>query len=201
MDIRVNTALAKHPKVRAVGRALGVPTKQVVGMLVCLWMDVADIDPEGTHPMISEDVDIAAGRVGFCEAAWIAGLVDEVDGGFVCHDWAENQGWVVHARKRSEQARRAAHARHAQRSAPSKGAGQQPCSKPRRALLGAPDSCSEHKSDAPSSAPSPSPSPSPPPSGADFDKSLRRIQELTDCVGRPMPGDRPVLRLAGKGKS
>jgi hypothetical protein len=114
MDVRVQTALPRHTKVRKLIRRLGA---QGMVSLLWLWLYAADSRQTGVLVgMTAEDIELAAewpGESGqfvavLKELRWL----DEDDSGALSlHDWADWQPWIVHAPERSESARVAATAR------------------------------------------------------------------------------------------
>lgn len=102
-DYRIKFGWRTHGKRRKIKRRLGFEGLVAV---VDLWAYVAENKPSGNlSGMSNEDLADAAGFEGdpdkFASALLEAGLVDGIDGGYVMHDWADHQGWVIGAESRS----------------------------------------------------------------------------------------------------
>lgn len=105
-DIRLSTGFWGHPKTRKLVKRLGL---EGVRSLQILWLWAAQEKPDGSLAgMDWEDIELAADWQGeeraffdHCLGVWI----DEVEGGYVLHDWAEHNPWQVNADDRSDKAR------------------------------------------------------------------------------------------------
>lgn len=106
-DIRLSTGFWSHPKTRKLVKRLGL---EGVRSLQILWLWAAQEKPDGNLAGIDwEDIELAADWQGeeraffdHCLGVWI----DEVEGGYVLHDWAEHNPWQAEAASRSAQARK-----------------------------------------------------------------------------------------------
>ena len=150
-DIRLAISFIDHPKVIKLERLL---TFEGVKSLLRLWCFAAQNKPNGCLTgMDAEDVEIAArwpGEPGIFLSAVTdkkCHFIDIVDGVFCLHDWEEHQGYVVHAKERSDKAKLAANARWQNRNATSNATSM------RQAML----------NKAASNAPDPDPDPDPDP--------------------------------------
>ena len=105
-DIRLSTGFWGHPKTRKLVKRLGL---EGVRSLQILWLWAAQEKPDGSLAgMDWEDIELAADWQGeeraffdHCLGVWI----DEVDGSYALHDWAEHNPWQVNADDRSDKAR------------------------------------------------------------------------------------------------
>ena len=105
-DIRLSTGFWSHPKTRKLIKRLGL---EGVRSLQILWLWAAQEKPDGSLAgMDWEDIELAADWQGeeraffdHCLGVWI----DEVEGGYVLHDWAAHNPWQVNADDRSDKAR------------------------------------------------------------------------------------------------
>ena len=105
-DIRLSTGFWGHPKTRKLVKRLGL---EGVRSLQILWLWAAQEKPDGSlSGMDWEDIELAADWQGeertffdHCLGVWI----DEVEGGYILHDWAEHNPWQVNADDRSDKAR------------------------------------------------------------------------------------------------
>jgi len=164
-DARIMTSLPAHPKTKKLIRRHG----QAAGWnLICLFLFARDNKPDGDFTgMTAEDIELAAdwqGKDGeFIESLVDLGFLDEVDGGYLIHDWEDHNPWAAGAEMRSIKARWNAIKRHhgqdeADRRVPEY-----------RAVRNASSNASSTdlamrvagSSNAPSPSPSPSPSPTP----------------------------------------
>ena len=149
-DIRLKIGQADHRKTKKLIRLAG---EESYRCLIRLWMQIAKDHPEGTTPMTAEDIELDAGwngePGGLLGPLVESGYFDEVENGFLPHDWSEHQSWAVHAKARSERSRNAASVRWASRGhAASKD-------------IDAPSKENDAQRNAPSPTPLPSPIPSP----------------------------------------
>lgn len=112
---KVTSALVHHPKLAALEREIPVDG---LGVLIRLWAWTAAYYPDGTIPAASaepmaqeairgiepeKDVTVTAAVT----ALVTAGFLDEIEGGYVVHDWSEMQGaHAVAAEKNREKQRR-----------------------------------------------------------------------------------------------
>ena len=153
-DIRLSLGFFDHPKTVRLRRTLG---NDGVIALLNLWMFAAQYKPDGIlTSMDGDDIEIAARWNGMQTALLTAllkhGLLDanEASKTYTLHDWNDHQGFVVHSKERSEQAKRAAETRWNQHNhADSIADGMQ------TAML------VDARSNAPSPIPTPTPNPSP----------------------------------------
>jgi hypothetical protein len=79
--IKMDTQLAKHPRVRKIARRCGIPRVHAVGCLHAIWSmaDQFAHEEEGTIDAIAEDIDEEAGVDGFAAAMIEAGWLEEID--------------------------------------------------------------------------------------------------------------------------
>ena len=106
IDIRLSVGFWSHPKTKKLVKRLGLDG---VRSLQILWLWTAQNKADGhLTTMDWEDIELAADWQGeegkffeHCLGVWI----DEVDGGYVLHDWEEHNPWQAEAAARSEQAR------------------------------------------------------------------------------------------------
>ena len=162
-DIRIAVSFKGHRKRKRLELLLG---PKAVLALIDLWISTAMNHPEGKLSGMDElDVSLEAAWEGD-EKAFVKALVDVgfldrgEDGTFELHDWHEHQPYVVHARERSERARKAARVRWEKNSE---------CTESANSLQDA--SIKHTDCIAPSPAPVPAPSPSPYPSPMERDKA------------------------------
>lgn len=140
-DIRLNVTFRDHRKRK---RLFGLLGAAGVLSLIDLWLAVAENRPDGTlRGMDATDIELDANWTGekgvFVSACLECGLLEQVDGAYVVHDWATEQPWVTGAPSRSEHARIAAVKRWAS---------------PRKAKR-MPRACPEHAGRMPELCPSP----------------------------------------------
>jgi hypothetical protein len=116
-DLRINADVFSHTKIKKLKRRLGA---EGVIALLCLWSWVAKHKPDGDLSGLDEDdLMLAAdweGQENIVQILVDLRLVDEIDGGFAIHDWAEHQPWCYHSAQRSEAAKKAAKSRWDKRS-------------------------------------------------------------------------------------
>ena len=106
--LRSHQELARHPKTKRLARQLGISLPQAIGHLHLLWWwcmdyaqdgDISDFDPGDIADACCWEDD--ADRL--LEALVTAGFVDR-DGELLhVHDWAENAGRIIEARKRNRE--------------------------------------------------------------------------------------------------
>lgn len=117
-DIRILTAIRKHPKRSRLASELQVSDAAVLGHLVDLWIAVAESKPNGVLDGWDEvDIACAAGWSGeaklftdcLIEKRWIDR--SKKTGVLRIHDWRQHQPHVCAASQRSKNARIAAFAR------------------------------------------------------------------------------------------
>lgn len=114
MDIRLLTNIFGNTKIKKLRRRAGAD-----GLLALFqfWCWAAEQRPDGSLAGLDQD-DIAdaiasPGTVNFDAVAVVQTFLDfgfidrDESGGYVIHDWAENQPWVVGKKKRSADARHA----------------------------------------------------------------------------------------------
>ncbi|WP_165072954.1 hypothetical protein [Desulfovibrio sp. ZJ200] len=106
-DIRLSVGFWQHPKTKKTVKRLGL---EGIRSLQVLWLWAAQNKPDGNLAgMDWEDIELAADWQGeeraffdHCLGVWI----DEAEGGYVLHDWAEHNPWQAEAEARKEQARK-----------------------------------------------------------------------------------------------
>ncbi len=118
--IRLGTHSLDHLKIQRLMNRLG---EGAIVWLLRLWVYAANCAPNGCFPDVSakELGSIARARKPelFVETLLELHLLDNGDGGgYRIHDWAEHQPWIVGAKERSEQNRKAANKRWSQRGEP-----------------------------------------------------------------------------------
>ena len=163
-DIRLSVGFWQHPKTKKTVKRLGL---EGIRSLQVLWLWAAVNRPDGNLAgMDAEDIELAADWKGnegefcaFCLGVWI----DEADGGYALHDWAEHNSWQAKAKDRSESARKNANVRW----------GKEKSRQPHQ-VGNAPSMPSQCEDDANAMQPhqvgnAPSPSPSPKPKGKEKD--------------------------------
>jgi len=101
--MRVDVAVARHPKARRLARELGLSTIEVVGGLSCFWAAVMELRPDGCLDGIApEDVDFMFdpdGKTsGVLEKLRLCGLVDHDE----VHEWLDFNGHYVKDRERKK---------------------------------------------------------------------------------------------------
>ncbi len=161
-DFRVNCGFFHHTKTKKLKRTLGA--EGVISFLR-LWAYAAQ-NRHGIDKIYSaEDIELAVdweGEAGkFAETVAACGFLDEIEDGYVLHEWGEHNNFAATAQERSEAGRKAAAARWGRRhgSEPEAPANATECER----------ICEPHKSalplhangNAPLPLPSPIPSPSP----------------------------------------
>ena len=113
LDIRLSLEFFDHPKIKKLKKRLGL---EGVFALLKLWAWTAANRPNGTLSGLDEEaVELAADWDGdegrlvstLCDLR----LLDELDGVFAVHDWADHQAYASKAEERSSKARKAAEAR------------------------------------------------------------------------------------------
>lgn len=171
-DIRIKVGQPYHRKTKILVRLVGAEGYLA---LIKLWTQIAQNHPKGDYVMTTRDVEIDgewSGKKGLLTKALVkSGYLDKVKGGYISHDWAEHQSWVVHAKERSEKASRAAKVKWDNRNIDARSnASSMP-----GAMLN--NDSSNARSNAPSPSPSPTPSPTPSPIPNPNQKSKR--SELT----------------------
>lgn len=113
-DIRLQTSIRTHRKIRKLRRRLGA---EGVLSLIYLWVGAAVSKPDGyLHGWDIEDIALEAEWTGkakeFVDALTELRLLDiTADGPFKLHNWDAHQAWVIGANARSEKARHAAQTR------------------------------------------------------------------------------------------
>ncbi|WP_165072926.1 hypothetical protein [Desulfovibrio sp. ZJ200] len=106
-DIRLSVGFWQHPKTKKTVKRLGL---EGIRSLQVLWLWAAQNKPDGNLAgMDWEDIELTADWQGeeraffdHCLGVWI----DEVEGGYALHDWAEHNPWQAEAEARKEQARK-----------------------------------------------------------------------------------------------
>lgn len=112
-DFRVSVDFFTHHKARKLRKRLGAPA---LVSLLQLWAYAAKVRTDGNlSGMSAEDMELAAewdGKDGeFTQALLEIGFLDQMEGGLVLHDWAENNPWVAEEKARRERAQKGAQAR------------------------------------------------------------------------------------------
>lgn len=115
-DIRIAVTFLDHPKTIKLQRRLG---DAAVLSLMRLWFHVAQNKPDGLlSGMDPEDIEISAkwgGEAGaLVNSLMDVGWLDNKDGVYSIHDWAEHNPYAAKAQTRQARARHAAQAKHAQ---------------------------------------------------------------------------------------
>ena len=165
-DIRIATSFRGHRKRKKLKMLLGL-TSGPLDYLIDLWIATAENHPDGVLLNMSEiDIALEANWEGdpheFVKALEDAGFLDQTNGTYTLHDWADHQPWVCHSKQRSERAKQAARIRWGKENNAN---GMQPA-------------CESHtKCNAPSPSPYPSPFPNPSPKhNADPDESASSVR-------------------------
>lgn len=119
-DIRLAVSFRGHRKRKRLRLLLGPGSTDY---LLDLWIATAMNHPDGILTGMDEtDIALEAGWEGdpqtFVAALLECRLLEKSEHGFVLHDWAEHQAYVVHAEDRKTQAKNAAAKRWAARTAP-----------------------------------------------------------------------------------
>jgi len=120
-DFRVRVGFLRNRKIRRLRHSLG---SDAVLALLDLWGYTAEQRPLGTHENTTaqeiEEFAEWSGEPGvFVDTLLQIGLLDQIDGGFHVHDWAEEQPWAIRAPMRKKRAQIAAAARWEKRNKPS----------------------------------------------------------------------------------
>ena len=226
-DIRIKTSLFAHRKTKRLRKMLG---DGALIALMTLWASAAENRPDGDLTGLSaDDIALDADWDGnaeqFVTALGVCGWLDGTDGHYQLHDWADHQGYVIHAPERQERARRAAEARWNARSnaqfetgnAPSmpqacyghassmhQACGEhtasmhQACSEHASSIRQA---CGEHaQSNAPDPVPDPSPDPVPDPALSPPPPITPRPQTGVDEPLPPAPAEQPPPPAVPEGR-
>lgn len=106
-DIRLSVDFFDHPKTMKLERRLGFAG---IRSLQCLWIWAAKSRPDGDFSgMDAEDIEIAArwnGEEGkLVETLVTLGWLDEVESGYLLHDWEDHNAWAAEACDRSAKSR------------------------------------------------------------------------------------------------
>jgi hypothetical protein len=117
-DIRLDITIFSNPKVLRLQKRLG---SDGVVALIRLWCYTGASKPDGDLGTDVETIEVAAGWTGedgkLVDTLASLKLLDVGDdGSFLVHGWDENQPYIADAPSRSEQARKAALARHERKS-------------------------------------------------------------------------------------
>ena len=112
-DIRLSTSFFNHPKTIKLQRRLG---GDGVVCLLRLWSFAAVNNPDGDlSNRDDEDLIIASGwqkdESEFITNLTEIGFLEKTENGYLIHDWEVHQPYAVHAKARSEKAKKAAQAR------------------------------------------------------------------------------------------
>jgi hypothetical protein len=107
LDARVSVGFYTHPKTKKLARRVGF---EGPWCLLGLWLYARQNRPDGVlGGMTAEDLEIAVdwrGKAGeFVRALTEVGFLDNVDGVYQLHDWAEHQPWASGSKARSDSAR------------------------------------------------------------------------------------------------
>lgn len=119
-DIRISISFKGHRKRKKLQALLGQGSTD---FLIDLWIGAAVTRPEGIlHGFDALDLAMEAGWSGdpeaFKDALIKAGFLDVLDDGtYALHDWKEHQPFVIHAKNRSESAKKAARVKWENRDA------------------------------------------------------------------------------------
>ncbi|MHB1134856.1 MAG: hypothetical protein ACYC4L_20995 [Chloroflexota bacterium] len=172
--LQVHQSLRDHRKTLAAGRRLGVSPVQVAGHLLFLWLWALDNAPEGDLSGIDHDVlGAVAGWTGeggeFIAALLGVGLLEEVEGALLIHDWQDYAGGLLERR----QARAAAQRQRRRQRSPAP-----PAPRPPAARLAHPAGPVGSPALAPDQAP---PAPAPP-----------SVPSAPDCVPDQPPSAGPL---------
>jgi hypothetical protein len=116
--IKVMRGAPAHRKFRKLARSLGVSRFEALGVTVALWNLCDEKYPFGT--LAGLDAESLADSIGIdhidpddlLKALVDAGLIDNADDGLVVHGWMDDGRSGAAAQKRSERAKKGAHARH-----------------------------------------------------------------------------------------
>jgi hypothetical protein len=113
IDFRVQPSLFRHPKFLRLVNELGA---EAGISLFRLWAYAAENRPMGKFDGLqADDLELAAGWTGepsrFVKTLLNVRFLDEGRKSLILHDWADHQGWLVHAPQRSAHARTAARRR------------------------------------------------------------------------------------------
>ncbi len=108
-DIRVSTKFKGNRKRTRLSKKLGC---EATGFLIDLWITIAQDRPTGELTgWDAQDISLSAGWTGepqlFLDALLDAKLIDEKNGTYYAHDWAEHQPWIAGTTDRREIARKA----------------------------------------------------------------------------------------------
>jgi hypothetical protein len=185
-DIRIAVSFKGHRKRKKLTKLLG---HKGVCCLIDLWLGAAMSNPNGT--LSAWDCDDIANEAGWSgdSEKFVSALIEcrfldrNESGTYSLHDWADHQGYVVHADKRKEKARQAAETRWKNRNgvdAPSM-----------------PVACHTHD-DGYAPSPAPAPSPVPPPLGKgkkDFDAIAFRPDFITEELWLALLANRKFKKL------
>lgn len=114
--MRVDQALPSHRKVWHLERLLKIPSAQIVGHLVCMWLWALDSAEEGS--VATENawaLEQAAGWTGeegvFAAALTVAGFLEENGATLRFHDWEDHAGKTLESRREAAQRKRKQRAR------------------------------------------------------------------------------------------
>lgn len=195
-DFRVNCGFFDHPKTKKLKRALGA---EGVISLQRVWAYAAQ-NRHGIEKIYStEEIELAVdweGEVGkFAETLAVCGWLDEIEDGYVLHEWGEHNNFAATAQARSEAGRKAAAARWERRhgSEPEAPAYATGCGR----------ICESHESALPlhanGNAPLPLPSPLPSPSPKEEENILHAKQQKgRNAAGEDAYKTKKGRKLTGK---
>nr|WP_321399380.1 hypothetical protein [uncultured Desulfobacter sp.] len=167
-DIRLALGFLDHPKTIKLKRKLGFDG---IESLLRLWFFAAQYKPDGNLIDLNEDdIEIAAkwnGAPGVFVDALVAlrwldapcNATSNANAFFVLHAWEENNGYVAHAKARSDKAKMAAKARWDSKSIKKKHA----IGDAETPVNNGPHATSNARSNAECNAPNPNPNPNPNP--------------------------------------
>ena len=106
-DIRISVGIVNHPKTVKLMRRCG---DRAFFSIISLWTWAAQYRPDGVLTGLDkEDIEIASAWQGesgkFFNELIALKFVEESEGVFLLHDWAEHNSWAAKADERSGQAR------------------------------------------------------------------------------------------------
>lgn len=195
-DFRVKCGFFNHPKTKKLKRAHGA--EGVISFLR-VW-EYAAQNRHGVDKVYSaEEIELAVdweGEVGkFAETLAAYGFLDEVEDGYVLHDWGEHNGYAATAQARSEAGRKAAAARWERRH------GSEPEAPSNATECGR--ICESHESALPlhakGNAPLPLPSPLPSPSPEEEENILHaKRQKAPSAASEDVYKTKKGRKLTGK---
>jgi hypothetical protein len=114
--ITVHQNLMTHQKTLRVADLLDVPAAYVTGCMVTLWCWALDNAPDGRITCTARALAKVAGWEGkrpttFADALETAGFLDQVDGGWIIHNWEDYAGRMMDKRDANAERMRVVRAR------------------------------------------------------------------------------------------